>query len=293
MYEKIDTCPSCQSKELTNYIICDDYSVSQESFAIMQCKNCELLLTSPRPDQQSIGKYYQSKDYISHTNQANNLTNSIYKIARSFSLRRKFKLVDRLAEKNTILDYGCGTGEFLGLFQEAGWNTYGVEPDDKARQIAIEDKKLEVHPDIIALPKKKFGIITLWHVLEHVHDLDGTLKELKDKLSKKGKLIIAVPNHDSYDRKFYKKYWAAYDVPRHLYHFNQLTIKNLLQYYKFKLIETKPMKLDAYYVSLLSEQHKKSKIKYIKAVLIGWLSNRWAKKNNQNYSSIIYIFEKA
>lgn len=294
MYEKVESCPSCNSKEFVNHIICDDHSVSKESFAIMKCQNCELLVTSPRPDKEAIGSYYKSEDYISHTNSANNLVNITYKIARHFTLRRKFKLIRKLASKNSILDYGCGTGHLLNYIQrQKSWKTIGVEPDEMARTIAMSDHNLNVVGSIDDLPDKKFGVITLWHVLEHVHDINETIAKLTRHLSKKGSMMIALPNHLSLDQQIYREYWAAYDVPRHLYHFNQLTISELMKYHKLKLVQTIPMKLDAYYVSMLSEKYKTGKNNIFKAVINGWKSNSWAKKHDNNYSSLIYIFKKA
>ncbi|MEP4026774.1 MAG: class I SAM-dependent methyltransferase [Nonlabens ulvanivorans] len=260
----------------------------------MKCSNCSLLVTSPRPDKESIGQYYQSTDYISHTNKANSIINWVYKIARSYTLRKKFKLISRLASKKSILDYGCGTGHLLNYIQtHKDWKTIGVEPDEMARTLAISDHDLNVVGSLEDLPDKKFGVITLWHVLEHVHDLNKTIQTLRKHLSKKGRLVIAVPNPDSLDQQIYQKYWAAYDVPRHLFHFNQLTISELMKYNNFVLEETHPMKLDAYYVSLLSEKHKYGKTNYLKSFINGWKSNTWASKNNNNYSSLIYIFKKA
>ncbi|SMD34797.1 Methyltransferase domain-containing protein [Reichenbachiella faecimaris] len=294
MYEKVEFCPSCNSKEFNNHIICDDHSVSQESFAIVKCNNCGLLVTSPRPDIASIGQYYESTDYISHTNKANNLINWVYKIARSYTLRRKFKLITRFASKKSILDYGCGTGHLLEYIQrKKGWKTVGVEPDEMARTLAISDHDLNVVGALADLPDKRFGVITLWHVLEHVHDLNDTIQTLRKLLSKKGRLIIAVPNPESLDQQIYKQHWAAYDVPRHLYHFTQSTIKELMKYNKFTLEEIRPMMLDAYYVSMLSEKHKFGKVNYLKSFINGCKSNTWASKNNKNYSSLIYIFKKA
>lgn len=294
MYEKVESCPSCNSKDFTNHIICDDHSVTKESFAIMKCTNCGLLVTSPRPDKNSIGSYYKSEDYISHTNQANSFINQIYKIARNYTLREKFKLINNLASKQSILDYGCGTGHLLNYIQnKKRWKTIGVEPDEMARTIAISDYDLNVVGSLEDLPDKKFGIITLWHVLEHIHDINETIQSLIKHLSKNGRLIVAVPNFESLDQQIYKQYWAAYDVPRHLYHFNQLTIKELMKYNKLTLEKVIPMKLDAYYVCMLSEKHKFGKINYFKSILNGWKSNTWARKNNKNYSSLIYIFNKA
>ncbi|MEP1780215.1 class I SAM-dependent methyltransferase [Reichenbachiella sp.] len=260
----------------------------------MKCTNCGLLVTSPRPDKNSIGSYYKSEDYISHTNQANSFINQIYKIARNYTLREKFKLINNLASKQSILDYGCGTGHLLNYIQnKKRWKTIGVEPDEMARTIAISDYDLNVVGSLEDLPDKKFGIITLWHVLEHIHDINETIQSLIKHLSKNGRLIVAVPNFESLDQQIYKQYWAAYDVPRHLYHFNQLTIKELMKYNKLTLEKVIPMKLDAYYVCMLSEKHKFGKINYFKSILNGWKSNTWARKNNKNYSSMIYIFNKA
>ncbi|MBU2914656.1 class I SAM-dependent methyltransferase [Reichenbachiella agariperforans] len=292
MYEKIDSCPSCNYQEFTNHIICDDHSLTHESFAIMKCKNCELLITSPRPSKGAIGKYYQFEDYISHTNKATNPVNWIYKLVRNHTINTKFKLIQSLSDKETILDYGCGTAQLLKYIKEQGWKVTGIEPDQNARTIAQKNIGDTVFENIDKLPAKKYGIISLWHVLEHVHDINETLQALKQHLSKKSRLIVAVPNSASYDQRFYKKHWAAYDVPRHLYHFNQETITALMKYNGYKLEATHPMKFDSFYVSLLSEKYKTGQSNYFKAFCIGLLSNRWAKKNNHNYSSIIYIFKK-
>ncbi|WP_109833058.1 class I SAM-dependent methyltransferase [Reichenbachiella versicolor] len=292
MYEKIEICPSCNSKQFKSFCIADDHTVSQESFAIMQCINCNLLLTSPRPNKQSIGKYYQSEEYISHKNKGNNLTNRIYKVARWFTLRRKTKLLASLSEGRKILDYGCGAGTLLEHLNKQGWKTTGIEPDDETRQKIIEETDLTILKSHEDLNTKKFDIVTLWHVLEHVHDLNSTLKKLTEVLKRKGTLLIAVPNHNSHDREYYKENWAAYDVPRHLYHFTPDTITELLKAHKFKLKKTIPMKLDAYYVSLLSEKIATGKSNYLKAFIRGLISNKFAKQNN-NYSSLIYVFKRS
>lgn len=291
MYEKVEICPVCHSSNFISHIICDDFTVSHESFAIMQCENCQFLLTSPRPNITDITKYYESDDYVSHTSKGNSLTNLIYKIARYFTLRLKAKLIADHTNKKRILDYGCGTGDFLNHLKERGWETTGIEPSTKARSIS-ESKNIKVFESTeTLLTEKKFNVITLWHVLEHIHNLEETIQKLKSNLTRDGLFIIAVPNHDSLDRQIYREYWAAYDVPRHLYHFNQLTINELMKYHGFKLETTIPMKLDAYYVSLLSEKYKTGINNYLKSILNGWKSNRWASKNNNNYSSLTYIFK--
>lgn len=292
MYEKVEVCPICGSKEFNNHVICTDYSVSQESFAITSCAQCELLVTNPRPSMGKIGEYYQSEDYISHTNKANNPVNLLFKLARKFTFYSKYKLVNRHAQNKTILDYGCGTGDFLAYCKSHGWNTEGIEPNDQARSIATEQNKNVVLPSIDDLGDQQYSIITLWHVLEHIHDPNALLGKLRKKLDKKGRIIIAVPNVESYDAQVYQQYWAAYDVPRHLFHFKQLNIKELAKKNQLKVKAIAPMKLDSFYVSLLSEKYKTGRTNYIKSFINGWKSNRWAKNNNNNYSSLIYVLGK-
>lgn len=293
MYERIEHCPTCNSKEFKNYLICDDHTVSKESFAITQCTNCELLLTNPRPDKNSIGKYYASEDYISHTDKANNITNYLYKLVRNITFRTKRNWITQKEGQQSILDYGCGTGQFLKYLNLNSWQTTGIEPDSGARQIASQTEGIKMYSDIKELSNTKFNVITLWHVLEHVHDINELLEHIKNLLTKKGQLVIAVPNHDSFDRNHYKEYWAAYDVPKHLYHFTTETLTELMKQNSFKLVDIKPMKFDSFYVSLLSEKNKTGKTKLIKSFLTGLRSNQAAKKNNNNYSSLTYIFKKA
>lgn len=293
MYEKVEHCPICNGQEFKNFIICEDHTVSKESFAITKCTNCNLLLTNPRPGKKEIASYYKSEDYISHSNKANNIINLAYKVARNFTLNGKLKLVNRLAEKKHLLDYGCGTGYFLEYCKNHQWDVAGIEPDEPARKLTEQQIGENIYPELnIDDHPNKYDVITMWHVLEHVHDINLLLDQLKSILRKKGHLIIAIPNSDSFDAQLYQEHWAAYDVPRHLYHFNQLTFNELIKYHGFKLMETIPMKLDSFYVSMLSEKYKSGRTNYIKSMLNGWKSNRWAKKNNNNYSSIIYVLKK-
>lgn len=292
MYERLEECPVCKHTQATNKLICQDYLVSGESFAIVQCGKCNLLYTNPRPDAASLPDYYKSDNYISHTSKGNNLTNILYKIARSYTLKQKYKMISSYHKKGSILDYGCGTGDLLKHFKNKGWTTAGIEPDSEARKL-VKDKGIEVTDELSQLSKQKtYDIITMWHVLEHVSELRSTIKQLKKLLSDDGVLFIAVPNSDSFDAHYYKQYWAAYDVPRHLYHFNQNTMSTLLKKTKLTLIDTIPMKLDSFYVSLLSEQNKTKKPNYLKAFKLGLKSNQSAKQNNNNYSSLIFVVKK-
>jgi len=275
-------------------MVVKDHSVSKESFNIMVCDNCNFHFTNPRPSEDEIGKYYDSEEYISHTDQANSPINLLYKIARQYALRSKKKLINSVAKdkKGRILDYGCGTGYFLETMKSDDWKTYGIEPNDKARAIATQKVKVKRSIDELDLKNKKFDIITLWHVLEHIHDLNSTIKSLKTILKEKGKIIIAVPNIESYEESIFGEEWAAYDVPRHLYHFSQETMKTLMLKHGLKIKKTYPMKLDAYYISLLSNKYKFAKNKFINSFITGYKSNTYASKNKNNYSSLIYIIKK-
>ena len=292
MFEKIEKCPLCNGANLRNYLICQDYTVSNERFTIVRCSDCSFLFTNPRPDKEILPKYYRSNSYISHSDKTQNITDVLYKTARFFTLRKKLNLVNRLSNEKSILDFGCGTGYFLNTCKKNGWSVYGYEPEKLAATHASKLTGEGIISDFNQLYKiNPVNVITLWHVLEHVPDLNDTVVLLKKKLQQSGTLVIAVPNHKSYDAQHYGKYWAAYDVPRHLYHFSQDSMKKLLKIHGFKLIEILPMKLDSYYVSLLSEKYKTGRSNYFKSFLTGYKSNVYAKKST-DYSSLIYIAGK-
>lgn len=292
--EQINNCPVCQSQTYEDYLNVKDYTVSQEQFKIVTCQKCGFKFTNPRPEENAIGEYYKAESYISHTNTSKGLISKIYQKVRKFTLKGKTKLINRLnPNKGKLLDVGCGTGMFLNVAREDGWIVNGIEPDAGARKIAEQTNHIKIKSEIlISFQNETFDIITMWHVLEHVHQLNNTIEWLKERLTKDGKLIIAVPNHESKDAEIYKEKWAAYDVPRHLYHFSQNSIKELFAKHGFELKETLPMKFDSFYVSMLSSKYQNGKINYVKAFVDGLKSNISAAKNNQNYSSLIYVFKK-
>ncbi|WP_370088399.1 class I SAM-dependent methyltransferase [Ekhidna sp.] len=289
MYEKIEECPVCKHTQFDNHLICDDHSVSGESFALVKCTKCQLIFTNPRPAKDHIIKYYQSDQYISHTDNANSPIHFIYKLVRTYTLRQKLSLVNQYSKKGSILDYGCGTGDFLKLCNKNNWQAFGYEPDEAARSISIKKNPRSIVDSIDKLDTK-LDVITAWHVIEHVHELNMTIKSLKGKLKDGGYLFMAVPNHKSFDAEHYKEYWAAYDVPRHLYHFDQDSMKSFASHFKLKLVDTLPMKFDSYYVSMLSEKYKNGG-NLLSSIRTGFQSNQSAKKTN-NYSSLIYILQK-
>ena len=273
-------------------MVVNDYSVSGESFAISKCTKCDFVFTNPRPKLEEIGKYYESDEYISHSNKTSGLIDLIYKLVRVWTTYQKVKLIKQYKNHGSLLDYGCGTGYFLNTVGKAGYLTTGIEPNKKAIAIAIQKYSLDIKTNLKSLETdNKFDIITCWHVLEHVHDLNETIKNLKNLLNKKGFLFVAVPNFQSYDAQYYREYWAGYDVPRHLYHFSQDTMSEIGKKHQMKIVKKIPMKFDAYYVSLKSEKYKTGKNNFINGLKVGWKSNQEAKKNKE-YSSIIYILSK-
>jgi len=290
MYQKLEECPSCKHTKFDNFLICTDYSITNESFALVKCTKCELIFTNPRPDEISIASYYKSENYISHANKGNNPINFIYKLVRKISLKRKFNLVTSLTKGKYILDFGCGTGHFLSFLSDKGYKTFGIEPDNYAREKAkkLTNSNIEANLDDI---NEKFDIITAWHVIEHVSDLRNTLKKIRKKLKKDGVFIIAVPNINSFDSEYYGKYWAGLDVPRHLYHFTKHSLTSLAKKCKLKIVDTYPLKFDSFYVSLLSEKYKNKKYNFINALRIGYKSNQEAKLNGE-YSSNIFVLKK-
>jgi 2-polyprenyl-3-methyl-5-hydroxy-6-metoxy-1,4-benzoquinol methylase len=192
------------------------------------------------------------------------------------------------------LDIGCGTGEVLEYFTKKGWDTKGIEPSDNARSYAVENLGLSVEKEeyLQKLKEKSFDVISMWHVLEHVPQLNKRMEQVKNIMKDDGVAFIALPNYKSWDGEYYKKHWAAWDVPRHLYHFSKDTFKLLAINHGLKIVEILPMKFDAFYVSLLSEKYQSKKINYMKAFFQGLKSNNWAKKNGDDYSSLIYVLRK-
>ncbi|OKL40820.1 class I SAM-dependent methyltransferase [Pontibacter flavimaris] len=292
-YERLEQCPICGKEAFKNFLVVNDNAVSKESFVIVECENCSFKFTNPRPDAQSISQYYESDDYISHSNTTNGIINRAYHVVRSITTKQKVELINKYAPvKGSILDYGCGTGVFLSACKKDGWEIRGIEPNSKARKKATVQTGEIIAETLEDIEGEKYEVITLWHVLEHIHALNETMEQLLEHLQEDGTLIIAVPNADSHDAQEYKENWAAYDVPRHLYHFTQPTMKRFLKKHKMRLEEVLPMKFDAYYVSLLSEKQKQGKTKMLTSVMNGYRSNSYAEKNGNDYSSLIFIAKR-
>ncbi|OEK06060.1 methyltransferase [Flavivirga aquatica] len=272
-----------------------DYSVSGEVFELIENLEFGFLETIPKPSLNNLPSYYQSEDYISHTDSKRNLFEKVYHLVRSISLKKKLKLINSFAsESKNLLDIGCGTGDFLRTAKGNYWIVSGIEPNEKARAIANRKTNNSVFEteQLKNLKNSSFDVITLWHVLEHMPNLEEHISILKKLLKPNGTIIIAVPNYNSYDAKYYKQFWAAFDVPRHLWHFNRSSISKLVSKESMKVIKIKPMLFDAFYVSLLSEKYKSGKMNLIKGFWIGFISNLKSFKTKEA-SSLIYVIRNS
>ena len=293
--EQITSCPICNSATHSHYLTCKDYTVSNSEFTIVRCNSCNFHFTNPRPDSKSIGSFYESEEYISHSNTKKGLINKLYQLVRNYTLKQKESLISQHVSRGTLLDIGCGTGEFLNHMRKAGWSVLGIEPGEKARNFASTNYSIPVENEsaLLNLSPESYDLISMWHVLEHVHNLNERVKKLHELIKQDGLVVIAVPNYTSYDAEKYGAYWAAYDLPRHLYHFSPNSIQQLFAKHGFVQHKVMPMKFDSFYVSLLSEKYKYGGTNIVSAFMTGLLSNLKAKFSKDHiYSSQIYLFKK-
>ncbi len=295
-YVTITSCPLCGKEKFLTSHTCKDYTVSQESFVLMQCKKCSFLFTQNFPSEDKIDSYYESENYISHTNTNRGLTALLYHWVRSITLNKKAKLIKRVyPHKNgVLLDYGAGTGYFAHKMQTKQWEVEAFEKSKKARTVARARLGLHIKEEsaISLLAPNSIDIITLWHVLEHLEDLDGFFKLFHSLLIEQGLLIVAVPNYTSYDADHYKEKWAAYDVPRHLWHFSPTTMQKWGIKHGFVLAEHYPMHFDGFYVSILSEKNQKHFLALLKGFYVGLKGFFHALAKKERSSSMIYVFRK-
>ncbi len=292
----INRCPVCGNNNFKSFITCTDFFVSGEQFEIRECTGCGFKFTFNAEDEENIGKYYQSEEYISHSNTSKGLVNAVYHRVRNYMLGRKRRLVEKTTGLKTgrLLDVGTGTGFFLNEMKKHGWKVSGTEKNGDARAFVQNEFGLEIEEpkQLFQFEKESFDAITLWHVLEHIHQLNENMETFARLLKPGGKLIIALPNHTSYDARHYKQYWAAWDVPRHLWHFAPEQMNLLGKRHGFLLKSLHTMPFDSFYVSLLSEKYKKSKLALFKGLLHGKIS--WLKSlvDKKRCSSVIYVFGK-
>lgn len=288
-------CAVCGSSNISEKFKLKDHSHTGETFPVAVCGDCGFHFTQDVPDAESIGPYYKSENYVSHSDTQKGLFFKVYHSVRDYMLKKKKNLVNSATglKSGKLLDIGTGTGYFPNIMIQSGWEAEGIEQDKETRDYAASKFNFTVHdtPALYDLPEESFDAITMWHVLEHVHDLDGYLKKIHSILKAKGAFVVAVPNHTSFDQEYYKEFWAAWDIPIHLWHFNPSTMSKLMERYGFKVEKIVPMPFDAAYVSMLSEQYKSGSklpglLKGIRFALKG-------KSNPEKCSSVIYVIKKA
>lgn len=289
----IKKCPWCDSEKTQLHLWVKDEFLSKEEFQIFECLHCGLLFTEPRPPKDKIGEYYKSEEYYSHQENKKGFIPKLYESIKAINLKAKYKIATKGIKKGKVLDIGCGVGDYLHTMETEGWETTGIEPSEEAKAIAKKRMKAQLYSpeEIDQLKNESFDLITMWHVLEHVDDLKTEIAHLERLLKRGGRLVLALPNYKSYDANYYKEYWAAYDVPRHLNHFCKISIGNIFKNSQLKWIETKRLRWDAYYISFMSEQYKRHSLPLIKGAIRGLISNINARKTRE-WSSLVYIFEK-
>lgn len=289
-------CPFCHSQDIHPLLVAKDHTVSKENFEIWHCGHCTNRFTQSIPDLHHIAPYYRAESYVSHTDTNKGLINQLYHWVRSYTLGNKRRLIKNISglKEGSLLDIGAGTGAFAHTMAAAGWKVTALEPDPVARENAANKYGLQLRAseEMYTLPEASFDVITLWHVLEHVHDLHGYFERFKQLLKPHGQLVIAVPNYTSKDATIYGQHWAAWDVPRHLYHFSPKGLQQLAHLKGFDIKEMKPMWFDAFYVSMLSEQYKTGKSNLLAAFWNGLRSNLRALGDQRKCSSVIYILSR-
>lgn len=286
-------CPWCNSNKAQTNLCLKDEFLTKEHFQICECLNCGLLYTVPRPSKDKIGDYYKSEEYYSHQENKKGFIPKIYEAIKKVNLKNKYTLAANGIKKGRLLDIGCGVGDFLHTAEEHGWECIGVEPSEDAKAIARKRIKAEIitSEDLEQIPDASFDLITMWHVLEHVDNLKWQVEQLERLIKSNGRIVIAVPNYKSYDAQFYKKLWAAYDVPRHLNHFSKTTLTKIFKSKGLELKKTEKLIWDAYYISYMSEQYKHHSLPLIKGAFRGLISNCKARRTGE-WSSMVYVFEK-
>jgi 2-polyprenyl-3-methyl-5-hydroxy-6-metoxy-1,4-benzoquinol methylase len=292
-----NVCPLCSSEKIGLQLNCTDHFISKKEFLVFKCAGCGFSFTQDYPEESEIAKFYESDNYISHSDTSEGFSNKLYRFARSFMLRRKQKLIQNITglKKGTILDIGSGTGHFVNTMKNAGWRAKGIEINEKARNFAITHFGVDIStPDKIpSIEAVSFDCVTLWHVLEHFHDPFKYISEIYRLLKPGAICVIALPNCSSYDAEHYKKFWAAWDVPRHLWHFNPATFRWFSEHTGFMLESLRILPLDVFYISKLSEEYKGSSLPFIKGMSKAMVFCFLSVFKKRKGSSIIYILRKS
>jgi 2-polyprenyl-3-methyl-5-hydroxy-6-metoxy-1,4-benzoquinol methylase len=286
-------CPICTSEKIEFALKASSYRVKNETFDVFVCKSCSHKFTNPVPDEEAIGEYYKSENYISHTDSNKSFFDKAYQMVKKISLNNKEGLLSKYGvdKDRVFLDYGAGTGSFVNLLDERNWNVLGIEISSEARSQSAKRELLYNIDKLEDLDSESLSGFSMWHVLEHIYEPEILLKTLAQKMKRGAIGFIAVPNNDSWDAHYYGQTWAALDLPLHFSHFTKKSMKTLLDKAGLTLVKVESMPFDAYYISMLSEANKKTSLSTVKGVLNGFKSNVRGMSDN-NTSSVIYVVKK-
>ena len=288
--KKISNCPLCGGSSFRSALKAHYFRGNKEAFNIDECLSCGLLITNPRPEDEELAKYYNPENYVSHTDEEKGIMNGLYKLVQKWNLQLKYKVLLKYAPGKKVLDYGAGTGDFVAFAQKQGADAMGLEPSEVARNTAqqkgIAIKSLD---QLDELENESFDAVTLWHVLEHLEDPQKFTGRIAQKIKPGGIIIYAVPNHESFDARYYKDHWAALDVPLHLFHFKKKNLERLAQQNGLDYLATHNMPFDAFYVSMLSEKEHGGGL--LNALRIAALSNIKG-MSSKNQSSLMHVLRK-
>ncbi|MGJ8683020.1 MAG: class I SAM-dependent methyltransferase [Nonlabens sp.] len=271
----------------THFLTVQDYFLTQEKFELYKNEQTEVLKTTPQPE--NLESYYESENYLSHDDSQDSFFARCYQYAKGWNLKSKKSLIGKYAVDGKILDIGAGVGDVVGALKKSGYDAVGYEPSKKARIFAAR-KGIELLDQTDSIQPNSIKVISMYHVLEHVPDYDKQIADIKNWLQEDGVLILALPNYNSFDAKWFKQHWAGYDVPRHLFHFNKRAVRNVFQG-DFEIVSTKPMWFDSFYVSILSARYQKKKLAFVYGIIIGLISNIAALFSKEP-SSIVYVLKK-
>ena len=252
-----------------NSIETKDYLVTHESFFVEE-KEKGISFTHPVIADEEIDKYYNTTAYLSHSSNKT-LISFFFDLFSNIMVKKKTSFMLGLGGVSAYLDYGCGIGKLISSMNKKGVASYGYDTSSLAISVC-NNKSLNASSNLDDLPNK-YDLISFWHSLEHVSDYTKVLKKTKKMLSKNGTMVVALPNYDSFDAKFYSKFWAAYDTPRHRVHFTKKGFIKAASQLGFEVVKTKPLFLDSFYISMMSEKYKQSLFYFLKGLFIGALSN--------------------
>lgn len=288
----INSCPVCDSASIEKVFDGKDHSHTGEAFTAAKCTSCNFVFTQDAPDQEHIGPYYESEDYVSHSDTQKGLFFKVYHWVRNYMLGQKRKMVEQSSKKGVLLDIGCGTGYFLNEMKNNSWKVQGIEQDEKARKYGAEkfNLKVDAPEQLNALQNESLDAVSMWHVLEHVHDLNGYITKIKNALKANGTFVVAVPNHHSHDGVHYGPFWAAWDLPIHLWHFTPDSMNTLMEKHGMKIVKHYRLPFDSFYVSMLSEKYKNGS--KISGMFVGLVSYVKCLLNVKKCSSVVYIIKK-